>query len=422
MQAYQLNNVSTIEPLRITLVWSDPKAANGSAVALVNNLDLEVIDPQGTVYRGNANFANAWSQPANGATFDNRNPVEAVYIQFPQPGTYTVRVIGANVPGNGQTQMLAQPGDQRIDSNRQGYALIATGNFTAGAQPIASLTAVNVTGGVNADRFISRNETVTAQLTISDPAIILANGVIVQIAVDAASAVPASVVRLNGQAAGQAITLAYGDIAAQASKTLAFQITLLDDGVNRSGQATTFKVTMTPANGSPTTTQFTITAGQRLITYRTRFEPTADPGGEGVIVIPENEASFTNLLLLDSTTPATGGFRHFAGNSFATGDGVFAVNTTTPNNSDVAFRLELQLRRNGVSQTGVGVFCDNLVVRLRVADTNVYAVPTATSASVDAASFARAAAPGQILALFGAGLPNFTEAAAGMPCPHNSAT
>jgi uncharacterized protein (TIGR03437 family) len=564
VQTYQLTNVSTIEPLRITLVWSDPKAANSSSVALVNNLDLEVIDPQGTVYRGNANFANAWSQPANGATFDNRNPVEAVYIQFPQPGAYTVRVIGANIPGNGQTQVLAQPGDQRIDSNRQGYALLATGNFTAGAQPIANLAAVNVTGGVNADRFISRNETVTAQLTISDPAIIPANGVTVQIAVDAASAVPASVVRLNGQSPGQAITLAYGDIAAQASRTLAFQITLLDDGINRSGQAITFNVMMTPANGSPTTTQFTITVGQRLITYRTRFEPTADPGGEGVIVIPEsawglradnpypapsgnafagvwqlttavhannagstaslgdpsgvgasygnsttprgngvvlddtrwwttqkimlpgfnvnqstgrvsnpeyaaqlnaaiesfevdvnadftgdvnrsgglgdllylrvrpykntasvntiddsgfNEASFTNLLLLDSTTPATGGFKHFSGSSFATGDGVFAVNTTTPNNSDVAFRLELQLRRNGVNQTGEGVFFDNLVVRLRVADTNVYAAPTATSASVDAASFARAAAPGQILALFGTGLPNLTEAAAGVPLP-----
>src|SRR5262249_9379285 len=86
---------------------------------------------------------------------------------------------------------------------RQGYALIATGNFTAGAQAVASLGATNVTGGVNADRFISRNETVTATVTVSDPTVVPATGVAVQIAVDPSSAVPASLVRINGGMAGQ---------------------------------------------------------------------------------------------------------------------------------------------------------------------------------------------------------------------------
>src|SRR5262249_22938372 len=147
-----------VEPLRITLAWSDPRAAVGSVVALVNDLNLEVIDPAGAVYRGNVNFSNAWAQPAAGAPADKRNPIEAVYIQNPIPGTYTVRVVGASVPGNGQTQILAQPGDQMIDSNRQGYALVATGNFTAGAQPALNLAASNINGGVNADPFISKNE------------------------------------------------------------------------------------------------------------------------------------------------------------------------------------------------------------------------------------------------------------------------
>ncbi|HEY7180467.1 MAG TPA: hypothetical protein VIC84_03560, partial [Blastocatellia bacterium] len=567
-QTYQLTNVSTIEPLRVTLVWSDPKATIGASVALVNNLDLEVVDPQGAVFRGNVNFANAYSQPANGAAFDNRNPVEAVYIQYPLFGTYTVRVIGANVPGNGQMQVIAQPGNQRIDSNRQGYALIATGNFTAGAQAVASLGVTNVTGGVNADRFISRNETVTATLNVSDPTVVPATGVTVQMAVDPSSAVLGSLVRINGGAAGQAATLNFGDIAAQSTKSFAFQITLLDDGVNRSGQSIIFNVTMTPANGPPTTTQFTIVADQKIITYRTRFEPTADPGGDGVIVIPEsawglrpdnpnpapggsafagawqlttgqhaanngstsslgdpsgvgasygvsatsragggvfddtrwwttqkitlpgltvnqstgrvsnpelaaqinaaidsfevdvnadftgdtnqndgfgdlsflrvrtytnnapvttaddsgfNGQSFTNLLLIDSASGSTGGFQHFSGNGFADGSGVFAVDRGTPDNSDVAFRLELQLRRNAFSQTGEGVFYDNLAVRLRVADTNVYAAPApGASTSVDAASFARAAAPGQILAAFGSGFPagtNASEAAGSTPLP-----
>lgn len=568
VQTYQLNNVSTVEPLRLTLVWSDPKAATSATVALVNNLDLEVIDPQGTVFRGNANFSNGWSQTANGPSgltaFDNRNPVEGVYLQFPQPGTYTVRVIGANVPGNGQTQIVAQPGNQLIDSNRQGYALMATGNFTAGAQPVTSLAATSIKGGVNADRFISRNETVTAQLTFNNPTVVPANGVTAQITVDAASAVPANLVRINGQPAGQATTLGLGDLAALANRAVTFQITLVDDGVNRSGQTITFNLTLTPSNGPPSTTQFTITVGQRIITYRTRFEPTADPGGANVIVIPEaawglrpdnpapaptgnaftapwslatalfapntgstaslsdpsgvgasygvsttnrtgsgllddsrwwtsqkivlpgftvngttnrvsnpefaaqlnaaiegfdvdvsadftgdvnrgtnlgdltflrvrpykntaslaladdtgfNDVTFTNLLLLESTTPTTNGFKHFSGNIFANGDGVFAVDTATPNNSDVAFRLEIQLRRNGNSQTGEGVFYDNLAVHFRVADTNSYTIPTAATATVDAASFTRTVAPGQLVASFGTGLPNASGTATSLPLP-----
>jgi uncharacterized protein (TIGR03437 family) len=567
VHTYQLANVSTIEPLRITLAWSDPKAAVGAQVALVNNLDLEVTDPQGAIYRGNINFANAYSQPANGAAFDNRNPVEAVYIQFPLPGTYTVRVIGTNVPGNGQMQVLAQPGDQLIDSNRQGYALIATGNFTAGPQSVISLGATGVTGGVNADRFISRNETVTAAVTVTNSTVVPATNVNVQMAVASASQVPASVIRINGQAAGQAATLNYGDLAATANKTLAFQIALVDDGVSRPGQTILFDVTMTPGNGPASTARFSIIAEQKIITYRTRFEPASDPGGAGIVIIPEsgwglrqdnpnpppqgnafagnwqlttaqqaasngstaslgdpsgvgagygtsstsrnggvfddtrwwtmnkillpgltvnqgtgrvsnpeltaqlnaaiesfdvdvkadfagdvnqpnlqgdlailrlrtyqntasvtatddsgfNGDTFTNLLLIDSSAGPTNGFQHFSGSSFSSGSGIFAIDRFNPDNSDVAFRLELQLRRNSVAQTGEGVFFDNLVVRLRVGDANVYPAQAAnTSVSVDAASYARATARGQILAAFGAGFPAgapITAAAQSVPLP-----
>jgi uncharacterized protein (TIGR03437 family) len=562
---YQIENVSTIEPLRITLVWSDPRASIGATIALVNDLNLEVIDPQGKVYRGNVNFENAYSKPANNAPFDNLNPVEAVYIQFPAPGTYTVRIIGANVPGNGQMQVTAQPGDQPIDSNRQGYALIATGNFTAGAQAVLNLGATEVRGGVNADRFISRNETVTATVSVMDATVVPAMGVNVQMAVDAASQVPASLIRINGQPAGQSVTVNYGDIAPLASKALAFQITLLDDGINRAGQKITFNVTMTPTNGPATKTQFTVIAHQKLITYRTRFEPVPDPGGPGIIVIPEqgwglrpdnpnpapssdtfagpwqltaskrspnngstaslsgphsagssygvsttsrsggaifddsrywttqkvllpgltvdqstgrvanpelaaqlqaavesfevdvsadftgdinqtnfggdlfflrvrpyqnsarvdatddsgfNSSTFTNLLLIDSTTPSTNGFKRFSGSSFAQGDGVFNASIDNP---DVAFRLELQMRRNGATQTGEGIFVDNLSVRFRIADSSVYPAPASNiSTSVDAASFTRSAAPGQILAAFGTGFPantNINAAATSTPLP-----
>jgi uncharacterized protein (TIGR03437 family) len=133
-----------------------------------------------------------------------------------------------------------------------------------------------------------------------------------------------------------------------------------------------------------------------------------------------DDQSFTNLLLVDSSIGSTGGFRHFSGTSFADGSGLFAVDRAIPDNSDVAFRLELQMRRNNIGQTGEGVIYDNLVVRLRVGDSTAYAVAANTSVSVDAASFVRAAAPGQILAAFGGGFPAGTSisvAASSTPLP-----
>src|SRR5262249_40497123 len=162
--------------------------------------NLEVIAPNGVTYHGNVGFAGGWTQPAASGSFDNKNNVEAVYIQFPQPGDYRVRVIGANVPGNGQFGIAAFPGNQPIDSNRQGCSLIATGNFTLGAAPVLTLSSTAVGGGVNADPFISRNETVTAAVTVSAPTNIAASGVNVQLSVDASSEVPAGVVSLNGGA------------------------------------------------------------------------------------------------------------------------------------------------------------------------------------------------------------------------------
>jgi uncharacterized protein (TIGR03437 family) len=550
---YQLTNVSTVEPLRISLVWVDPKGAIGASVALINDLNLEVTDPAGRVYRGSVNFANAYSNVAGSTAFDNRNPHEAVYIQYPNPGTYTVKVIGANVPGNGQFGVVAQPGNQTIDSNRQGYALLATGNFTAGAVPIVGFGETSVNGGVNADRFVGRNETVTANLTLNNPTIVDAMNVSVQVSVAPASQVPANLVRINGQAAGQTAVLNLGTVTGATSVQRALQITLLNDPSIQNGQAITFNVTMTPANGLATTTQFTILVGQRLLTYRTRFEPTPDAGGSGIVVIPEadwtlrpdnpapapsndafagnwqlttakksdlngstasigdpsgvgpsyglsttsrgadtyddtrywtkkivlpglnvtndkvsnptftqqlgarvdsysvdinsdfagdaadgngnrdfaivrlrtyrntgtisstddtgfNSNSFTNLFLIDSSTP-TNGFKRFAGTSVLNNTGAFDIDTLTPDNSDVAFRLELQFRRNPITQTGDGIFFDNVEVNLRVNDPTVYTAPLASaSATVNGASFANGgAAPGALVSSFGTGFPAGTN-------------
>jgi subtilisin family serine protease len=98
-------------PLKITVVWSDYPAAAAAAVTLVNNLDLTVTSPTGTVYRGNV-FSGGWS--ASGGSADTRNNVENVYIQSPAVGTWRIEVRGANVPQGSQPFALVVGGASSV--------------------------------------------------------------------------------------------------------------------------------------------------------------------------------------------------------------------------------------------------------------------------------------------------------------------
>jgi len=95
-------------PLKITLVWSDFPSTESASVNLVNDLDLEVVAPNGTTtYLGNV-FSGGWS--ATGGAADRRNNVENVYVQSATAGTYTIRVKGFNVPNGPQPYALVVDG------------------------------------------------------------------------------------------------------------------------------------------------------------------------------------------------------------------------------------------------------------------------------------------------------------------------
>lgn len=124
--------------LRVTLAWFDAYPALGAAVQLVNNLDLEVTAPGGTIYRGNV-FSGG--QSTTGGSFDLLNTVEQVRLTAPAAGTYTVRVIGTGVPGNGDPY-----------TDRQGYGLAASFGNCAGAvaaAPAALAATANGTAGID---------------------------------------------------------------------------------------------------------------------------------------------------------------------------------------------------------------------------------------------------------------------------------
>jgi hypothetical protein len=116
------------EPLRITLVWTDPPGevepegvdisvvtGERAASVLVNDLDLEVTAPDGEVYQGNGERAEADGP-------DRLNNVEAVRIPDPAEGEYRI-VVRAH----------------RVDEGPQPFALVMAGKYVdLGAPPTST--------------------------------------------------------------------------------------------------------------------------------------------------------------------------------------------------------------------------------------------------------------------------------------------
>jgi serine protease AprX len=104
-------------PLKATLAWSDYPSTASALKNLVNDLDLVVTAPDGTVYLGNV-FAGGWSQPSG--TADRTNNLENVYVQAATPGTWTISVRGYNIPNGPQP-----------------FALVVNATFSAPTAPAA---------------------------------------------------------------------------------------------------------------------------------------------------------------------------------------------------------------------------------------------------------------------------------------------
>ena len=97
-------NVSQASGLfKVVLTWSDERGSRFSNAQLVNDLDLEVTAPDGTVYLGN-DFANGRS--ATGGARDDVNNLEVVLIDAAASGTWTVKVKDAQHSGS-KTQPYA---------------------------------------------------------------------------------------------------------------------------------------------------------------------------------------------------------------------------------------------------------------------------------------------------------------------------
>ena len=100
---------ASTQQLKITLAWTDPAAAPNAAQALVNDLDLEVLGPDGRRWLPWTLSAypspDSLARPARRGA-DHLNNVEQVTISLPVAGAYRLRVRGYAVPSGPQAFSL----------------------------------------------------------------------------------------------------------------------------------------------------------------------------------------------------------------------------------------------------------------------------------------------------------------------------
>lgn len=104
---YSLQISSADEALKVTLAFTGPPATVGAGNPVINNLDLELVAPDGARYKGNW-FVSG--QSATGGSFDTKNNVERVVLDNPLTGEWTLRVIATDVPQGPQGYAIAVGG------------------------------------------------------------------------------------------------------------------------------------------------------------------------------------------------------------------------------------------------------------------------------------------------------------------------
>ena len=101
-------------PAQVSLAWDDYEATFNANPTLINNLDLELVAPSGTIWR-------PWildpATPADNATrgVNNRDNQEQVTVPNPEIGTWLVRVKGTTVPQGPQDYSLACEGCKALN-------------------------------------------------------------------------------------------------------------------------------------------------------------------------------------------------------------------------------------------------------------------------------------------------------------------
>ena len=151
---------------KVTLIWNDPAGPTASDPDLVNNLDLELIEPSGITHRPWVlpRQQGVSHSPALSATtgVNSADNVEQIIINnATATGTWTLRVRGTSIPASGGNQTFFLLGTAFTPT-------LSTPTLTTPATPTLDLTpAFNWTTVVGADQYELQVDDVTSGASIS---------------------------------------------------------------------------------------------------------------------------------------------------------------------------------------------------------------------------------------------------------------
>ncbi len=138
---YQINVTDSLIPLRVSLCWTDFPGSPAASVQLVNNLNL-TVSKGANVYKGNV---YASGQSAQGGSYDVLNVEEAVHINYPLKGVWTVRVDAPTVPMGPQPFGLVITGGV---SNGAGLIAMDRASYGSGSTVLLHITDTNASGPI----------------------------------------------------------------------------------------------------------------------------------------------------------------------------------------------------------------------------------------------------------------------------------
>ncbi|OFZ27557.1 MAG: hypothetical protein A3D92_08015, partial [Bacteroidetes bacterium RIFCSPHIGHO2_02_FULL_44_7] len=105
-EEYSVTVPSSTSVFKVTTVWTDPAGTPGAAYARVNDVDIELVDPVGNIYKPwKLDLSNPSASATSGINMvDN---VEQVLVNYPQAGNWTVRIKGSSIQGSQAYAMVS---------------------------------------------------------------------------------------------------------------------------------------------------------------------------------------------------------------------------------------------------------------------------------------------------------------------------
>ncbi|HWP95243.1 MAG TPA: S8 family serine peptidase [Syntrophomonadaceae bacterium] len=150
---YHFQVSDSSRPFKATLAWIDQAASPDTSSLLLDNLDLEVVDPHGQTLLGN-------DLQARGIK-DRENTVEQVLVNKPAAGEYLIRVRGAGLTGPISPAHLGLVYGQTL--KHEVVEKVGPGQSLRLASGIAlDLSAYNLKGSLNASQLYSAQGSITA--------------------------------------------------------------------------------------------------------------------------------------------------------------------------------------------------------------------------------------------------------------------